>query len=331
MARTRAHRRRQTLRVIVALIVTFAVLVFGREVSRSAHQETSVRLSENLNFAQLAGTLLYQENTFDTELASLLTTGTHLTRVALAAQISGMVQELASWRDVATQMKTPVLSPDLNTTLSADTLTRVGDYDVVLAYVAQALSLSGPSTSLSSPSLGAAQSSLLATAASWGNERHLLARAPGHVTLVVLNHASASLNVPGYVQTLAAAPSLAASRAIVIAAIQVQPAPFPAPALTLSLAPTTTVQVQVSVSNLREITQPVSLAMVFTPSGGAPQEVTDAHTLAPLTSFAFTGHTFSVFPGEKGTLSVTLNGVPAAAGLLHSRTYSVSVSASATG
>jgi hypothetical protein len=90
-------------------------------------------------------------------------------------------------------------------------------------------------------------------------------------------------------------------------------------------------QVQVSVSNLREITQPVSLSMVFTPSGGAPQQVIDAHTLAPLTSFAFAGHTFSVFPGEKGTLGVTLNGVPVSAGLLHSRTYSVSVSPSATG
>jgi hypothetical protein len=331
MARTRAHRRRQTLRVIVALIVTFVVLVFGREVSRSAHQETSARLSENLSFAQLASTLLTQENTFDTELASLLTTGARLTGVAFSAQLSEMTLELSSWRDVATQMKTPVLSPDLNTTLSAETLTRVSDYDVVLAYVAQALGLSGPSTSPSSPSLGAAQSSLLATAASWGNERHLLSEAPGHVTLAALHHASASLNVPGYVQTLVAAPSLAASRAIIIAAIQVQPAPFPAPALTLSLAPTTTVKVQVSVSNLREITQPVTLAMVFNPSGGTPQEVTDVHTLAPLTSFAFTGHTFSVFPGEKGTLSVTLNGVPASAGLLHNRTYSVSVSATATG
>jgi hypothetical protein len=315
----------------VALIVTFVVLVFGREVSRSAHQETSARLSENLSFTQLAGTLLSQENTFDTELASLLTTGTHLTRVAFAVQLSELSQELSSWRDAATQIKTPVLSPDLNTMLSADTLTRVNDYDVILAYVAQGLSLSGPSTSPSSPSLGAAQSSLLETAASWGDERHLLASAPGQVTLAALTHASAGLNVPQYVQTLAAAPSLAASRAIVIAAIQVQPAPFPAPALTLVLAPTTTMQVQVSVSNLREITQPVTLSMVLTPSAGTAQPVTDAQTLSPLTSFAFTSHTFAVFPGEKGTLSVILNGVPASAGLLHSRTYSVSVSASATG
>jgi hypothetical protein len=315
----------------VALIVTFVVLVFGREVSRSAHQETSARLSENLSFAQVAGTLLSRENTFDTELVSLLTTGTHLTRVAFAVQLAELTQELSAWRDVATQMKSPVLSPDLNVTLSADTLTRVGDYDVVLAYLAQALSLSGPSTSPSAPSLGAAQSSLLATAASWGNERHLLASAPGQVTLMALSHASASLNVPQYAQTLAAAPSLAATRAIVIAAIQVQPAPFPAPALSLELAPTSSMQVQVSVSNQREILQPVTLSMVFTPSTGSAQQVSQTQTLSPLTSFAFASHTFSVFPGEKGTLSVSLNGVPASVGLTHSRTYAVSVSAAATG
>lgn len=315
----------------MALIVTFVVLVFGREVSRSAHQETSARLSENLSFAQLAGTLLNQENIFDTDLANLLTTGSHLTRVTFAVQLSELTQDLSGWRDVASQIRTPVLSPDLNITLSADTLTRVSDYDVILAYVAQALSLSGPSTSSAAPSLGAAQNSLLATAASWGNDRHLLASAPGQVTLMALSHASAGLNVPQYVQTLAGAPSLAATRVIVIAAIQVQPAPFPSPALSLELAPTSTLQVQVSVSNQREILQPVSLSMVFTPLSGSAQQVSETQTLSPLTSFAFASHTFSVFPGEKGTLSVTLNGVPASAGLVHSRTYAVSVSASAIG
>jgi hypothetical protein len=315
----------------VALVVTFVVLVFGREVSHSAHQETSARLSENLSFAQLATTLLTQENAFDTNLASLLTTGTHLTRGNFSVRLSELTQELSSWRDLATPITTPVLSPDLNVMLANDTLTRVGDYDVILAYVAQALSLPGPSVSPTAPSLATAQSSLLATAATWGNERHLLDQAPGQVTLAALSHVSAGLNVPQYVQTLAAAPSLAATRSIVIAAIQVQPAPFPSPVQSLVLAPTTTMQVQVSVSNLRVILQPVTLSMVFTPLAGAAQQVSATQTLSPLTSFAFDSHTFSVFPGEKGTLSVTVNGVPASTGLLHSRTYAVSVSASAIG
>ncbi len=317
--------------MVVALIVTFVVLVFGREVSRSAHQETSARLSENLSFAQLADTLLGQEDTFDVNLANLLTTGGQLSRVDFAVQLSELTQDLSVWRDVAGQLRTPTLTPNLNVTLAADTLTRVSDYDVILAYVAQGLSLSGPSTPPAAPSLAVAQSSLLATSASWGSERHFLASAPGHVTLTALSHASAELNVPQYVQTLAAAPSLAATRSIVIAAVQVQPAPFPAPALSLELAPTTTMQVQVSVSNLREILQPVMLTMVFTPLAGSVQQISSTQTLAPLTSFAFASHTFSVFPGERGNLSVTLNGVPASAGLLHSRTYAVNVSASALG
>ena len=315
----------------MALVVTFVVLVFGREVSRSAHQETSARLSENLSFAQMAGTLLSQENTFDANVVGLLTTGNHLSRVTFAVQLSQLTQELAAWRDVATQIKTPVLSPDLNVTLAHETLTRVSDYDVVLAFVARALNLAGPSTPSSALSLSAAQSSLLATSASWGGERHLLASAPGHVTLITLRHASADLNVPQYAQTLVAAPSLAATRAIVIAAIQVQPAPFPAPALNLELTPTPTMQVQVSVSNQREILQPVTLSMVFIPSAGSAQQVNETQTLSPLTSFAFVSYTFSVFPGEKGTLRVTVNGVPASAGLLHSRTYAVSVSSAAIG
>lgn len=311
--------------------MTFVVLVFGREVSRSAHLETSARLSENLSFSQVADTLLSQENTFDTDLTSLITQGSHLTRTAFAVQLTELTQELSTWRAVATQMRAPVLSPDLNTLLSQDTLTRVGDYDAILAAVAHSLDLSGPNTSNATPTLAQAQTSLLATAASWGDERHLLARAPGHVTLAALTHVSAGLNVPQYLLTLTAAPTLAPTRAVIIAAVEVQPAPFPAPALSLVLAPTSTLQIQVSVSNLREIVQPVNVTIVLAPSTGAVQQVTYSHTLGPLTSFAFAAHTFSVFPGEKGTLRVSLNGVPASIALAHSRTYAVTVSPSATG
>lgn len=275
--------------------------------------------------------LLTQENSFDAQLASLLTTGSQLSRTAFALQLSQLTQDLTSWRDVAGLMKTPVLSPHLNVTLAQDTLRRASDFDTILAYLAQGLSLNGPSTSASAPTLGEAQSSLSATAASWGAWRHELSRAPGHVTLMALTNLSARLNIPQYVQTLAAASNLAATRAVVIAAIQVQPAPFPALAGTLLLAPTTTMQVQVAVSNLRVIIQPVTVSMVLTPQGGPAQRTTLAHTLAPTTSFAFESHTFSVFPGEKGTFSVTLNGVPGASGLMHRRTYVLNVSPSGLG
>jgi hypothetical protein len=315
----------------VALVVTFLVLVFGREVSRSAHQELSARQSENLSFATLATTLLTEENSFDTQLASLLTSGSSLSRVAFTVKMSVMTQQLSQWRDEARFLESPVLSPALNQTFAKDTLTRVSDYDTVLAYVAQALDLTGPTTTTAALTLGAAQLSLSATAASWGAQRHELASAPGGVTLLALTNVSGRLNVPQYVATLASATNLSPTRAIVIAAIQVQPAPFPAPALTLLLDPTSTMQVQVAVSNLREILQPVSLTMILTPATGTAQRVTDTQRLAPMTSFAFAAHTFNVFPGEKGTLTVTLNGVPNSSTLLHSRTYSVSVAPTGSG
>lgn len=311
--------------------MTFVVLVFGHEVSRAAHQESSVRASENLNFAALATTLLGRENSFDAQLATLFTTGAQLTRVDFAVRLSELTQELSSWRDQVVFMRTPVLSPDLNVTLVDDTLTRVTDYEVVLSDVARALSLPGPSAPTSSLTLAAAQQSLLETAASWGTDRHVLAAAPGRVTLVALTHVSAQLNVPQDVTALVNSRNLAPIRAIVLSAIQVQPAPLPAPALTLRIAPTSSIQVQVAVSNLREIVQPVSLSITLTPATGQVQRVTMAQTLSPVSSFAFASHAFSVYAGEKATLSVQLNGVPAAAGLVHRRIYALSVSPSGLG
>ncbi len=331
MARTRAQRRRQTLRIVVALIVTFLALVFGREVSRSAHQATSARRSENLSFAAMAGTLLSQENAFDTQLASLMTNGTNLTRPAAALQLTDMTRDLSLWRAEAQFLKTPELTPSLNLTLAEATATRVNDYATVLAYVATSLALTGPSVANPSLTLGAAQQSLLATAASWGGERHALANSPGSVTLAPLTSTSAGLNVRQDVATLASSSNLVATRAIVISALQVQPAPFPAPQLTILLAPTSTMQVQVAVTNLREIIQPVTLTLVLTSASGATQQVTSTHVMAPLSSYAFDPHSFNVVPGEKGTFRVTLNGIPASGPLLHSRTYSLSVSPSGTG
>lgn len=305
-------------------------LVFGREVSRSAHQETSARASENQSFGSLASTLLGRENSFDAQLASLLTVGSRLSRTTFSVQLEELTQELSSWRAVAGLLKTPALTPDLNVTLSRDTLTRVDDYDTVLAYVAQALGLVGPTPPPPS-TLGTAQLSLAQTAASWGADRHLLASAPGHVTLMALTSVSASLNVPQAVASLASASNLAATRAVVISAIQVQPAPFPAPTLTLRLVPTSTMQVQVAVTNLRQILQPVSLSLVLTPASGPVQDVTMTQTLSPGTSFAFASHTFNVFAGERATLTVTLDGRPTSPGLTHRRIYSVSVSPSGLG
>jgi hypothetical protein len=315
----------------VALLLTFLVVVFAREVSRVAHQEQAARQSENLSFATMAETLLGQENSFDAQLTSLLSTGSNVSRIVFAEQVSQMTQDLSSWRNEARLLTRPVLSPSLNLTLVAQTQQRASDYATVLSYVAHALQITGPASTSPSLTLGAAQLSLMATAATWGADRHELDRSPGGVTLSALTATSARLNIPQAVTVLASAPTLAATRAIVISAIQVQPAPFPAPAHTLLLAPTSSFEVQVAVSNLREITQPLSLEMTLTSSGGVVQRVTMSETLSPLASYAFAGHIFSVTPGERGTLTVTLNGVPSSPTLLHSRTYALSVSPSGLG
>ena len=317
--------------MLVALLVTFLVVVFAREVTRAAHQEHSARQGENLSFAAMAATLLGQENSFDSHLATLLSSGSNLSRVAVAEQLSQLTQDLGAWRDEASLLRTPVLAPPLNLTLSAETEARAADYATIVSYVAHALQLNGPAVTNPSLSLGAAQLSLLATAATWGAARHELEYAPGAVTLAALSVASARLNVPQDVTVLASSANLSATRAIEISAVQVQPAPFPAPSHTLLLAPTTTLEVQVSVSNLREILQPVSLTMTLTSSTGAVQGANATQTLSPLSSYAFASHVFSVAPGEKGTLSLSLNGVPGSALLVHNRTYVVRISPSGLG
>ena len=319
------------MRVVLALVVTFVALVFSREVTRSAHQESAARLSENLSFASLATTLIAQENSFDTALATLLNSGAHLTRAEVATKLSQFTQELSAWRSVAQIIRTPVLTPNLNVTLSDETLTRVDDYDVVVSEVAHALTLSGPTIAATAPTLGQAQASLAATAATWGSERHLLATAPGAVTLPALSALAAGANVPQDLAVLSSANNLLPTRAMEIAAIQVQPAPLPSPALTLSFTPTTSIQVQVAVTNRRELLQPLSVTVTFTPSVGTPQTFSATQTLSPLTSYAFAPATFAVFPGEHGTLSVLLTSSPVDPTLTHRRVYSVVVAPASVG
>ncbi len=311
-------------RLSLALAVTLVVVVLGRQVAHYAHQATSARGSENASFVSLATVLLTQENSLDGDLATLLTTGSRLSRVSFATDLGAMEQEVSSWGALAVQLRSPELTPSLNETLADETLARVRDYQRVLATVAAGLVLSGPAAD-PALTLGLAQLSLAATAASWGHERHELAAQPGGVTLAALTARSARLPVPGLVQALASSTNLAATRAVQIAAVQAQPAPLPAPRQVMELTPTSTLQIEVSVSNLREILQPVTMTMAFTPVGGSTQRVSQTQTLSPLTSYAFASHVFVVHPGEKGTLTIALNGIPAAAGLAHQRVYAVSV------
>ena len=182
MARSRTHRRRRWLRLAAVVVVVAVIVGFWSDVSSIAHHQTSAQRTENLSFATLAGNLITQENAVDRRLATLLSSGADLTRVAFAADVASLEQQISQWRDLADQLRTPVLSPSLNLTLSQETISRALDMDVVLADVTTALELSGPRVS-GGLSLGRAQLSLASTAASWGAQRHELASAPGAVTL----------------------------------------------------------------------------------------------------------------------------------------------------
>jgi len=87
VARTRAQRRRHTLLLTVALVATLLVLVFARDIGRSAHGAINPRRSENRSFAALANSLLGQENAFDARLTYLLTNGESVSRSVFAARL----------------------------------------------------------------------------------------------------------------------------------------------------------------------------------------------------------------------------------------------------
>ena len=78
----------------IAVVATLVVLLFARDVTRSAHGAISPRRSENRSFGVLANLLLSQQNDFDAHLAYLLANGTSLTRPVFAARLTQLYQEL---------------------------------------------------------------------------------------------------------------------------------------------------------------------------------------------------------------------------------------------
>jgi hypothetical protein len=98
VARTRAQRRRHSVFLTIALVATFVVLVFARDVSRSAHDAITNERSENRSFAGLANTLITQENAFDTRAARLLRNGGTLTRPIFDARLQQLDQQLPTGR-----------------------------------------------------------------------------------------------------------------------------------------------------------------------------------------------------------------------------------------
>lgn len=319
----------------MALVATLAVLVFARDVSRSAHGALSPRSSENRSFSVLANSLLGQENAFDSRLTYLLTNGQGLTRSVFAARLAQLADQLPLWQTQAAQLRRPRLAHDVNDVVALLTEQRVDDYQAILASVASSLTL--PWTSVAHPTVtlttSAAQASLATTSAEWDTARWGLVREPGRASLLAMSDVSALLDLSSVVGALRNSSSLAVTRGIGIVAVSVTPAPLPAVVGELLLPPTSSVRLGVSVSNASYVNQPVTLTYVLTPTNrlGISQSQSLRMTLGPLQSFAFVPPPLSTVTSEHANLTISVSGAPSGPQMSRLRRYTVIVSPSGNG
>ena len=330
MARTRAQRRRHSLFLTLALVVTLVVLVFARDVTRSAHGAIGPRRSENRSFAGLTNALITQENQFDQRLADLLRSGDTLSRPVLDARLGQLQQQLNLWDTLAEQLRRPKIAHDVNDEMSDLTEQRIAAYETILSAITTALTLPALTPVTSLPAVVDPAQTLLATSSQWAFDRWALAKEPGRVRLYELTtNAATSYQVVG-VQRLVASTALAVTRGVAIAAVSISPAPLPAAHGVILLPPVTLVHMGVTVMNAEFVEQTVTLQITLTPTNGPLPSVTQsfALTLAPLQSYAVVPKLFATVANEKATLRIAVNGAPAAPGMSRSRTYAVVMSPS---
>ena len=328
MARTRAQRRRHSLFLTIALVVTLVVLVFARDVARSAHGAITNQRSENRSFAGLANTLLVQENNFDTRVARLLQSGATLSRPIFDARLNQLDQQLSYWSTSADLLRRPKLAHDINDKIADMTDTRVDDYEEIFATIARSLKLPAPSSSADGTPSSDPAHSLYVTALKWNQDRFALRHEPGTVRLDALTLSSAKLFTSSGVTGLTSSPSLAVVRGIGIAAVSVSPAPLPATKGVLLLPPVLMITLGVSIVNTGFVEQGVTLEVTMSPSNGPLPALRQIfHVgLAPLQSYAFAPQVIAVVSSERATLNIRITGAPASAGLTRSKRYRVKLS-----
>jgi len=316
------------LLITLALVVTLGFLVFGRDVSRSAHGAPGPRKSEDKSFGALANTLITSENRFDGRLHRLLSQGGTLRRYVFAARLAQLDQQLGDWSVAANQLGRPALAHDVNQTLNDVTQARVADYQALLADVAHSLRL--PWSTTGPPVVGNPATALEATSKQWNHARFALVKEPGLVHLDKMSSMSAHYFVANGETALVNSTTLALSRAIGIAAVRVSPAPLPANPGILLLPPVTLVQLGVSVVNESYDTQPVKLTIRVTPANKlrTPFVQTMAATIGPLQAFAFVPKSFGTAPSERAQVVLVLSGAPAAPGMVNHETYQLEMSPS---
>lgn len=317
--------------ITLALVITLLILVFARDVSRSAHGAINERRSENRSFAALANGLIAQENAFDSRLHRLLSQGESLRRVVFAARLYQLSEQLPAWSSEAALLEEPVLAHRVNETFSELTDERVAAYQTMLGDVADALGLPWKVTPLERVTNPAA--TLVATSERWNVARFALAKEPGRVRLDATTIASARYFQRRATRDLTASRSLALVRAISIAALRVSPSPLPASHGILLLPPVSRVELGVSVLNASYDLQPVILVIRVTPTNhlGEPYAETMRATLGPDEAYAFVPKTLTTAPGERAGVVISVTGARAAAGKVTSEHYRLEMSPSGNG
>ena len=313
--------------ISLALVVTLIVLVFARDVSRSAHGAITARRSENRSFGALANALILQENAFDGRLYLLLSQGGSLSREVFAARLSQLDEQLSGWSTAADQLRRPTLSHDVNNEFDLLTQERVETYQTLLGDVAHDLQLPWNvqySATIVNPAV-----SLIETSKSWNMDRFALRKEPGTVRLDATSAETAQYFDKNGANALQST-SLALVRAVDIAAVRVNPSPLPSKSGVLLLPPVTSVQVGVTVVNDSYDNQPITFTVQVIPlnNRGASFSQRMTTTLGPMGAFAFVPKILTTVPSEQARIIFHVIGARAAVGKLTTETFRLEMSPS---
>jgi len=315
VARNRGRRRRQNLKLLIALAVTLALVVLVRDVARLARQSNSQRASLNQSFAVLATSVLNDEATLRGEVTAILSGASTMTRPILAARLALVRESADSLRQRVALLAKPSIAHGVQNTLITVTDLRSTAVSDLASVVSSALDLPGGSSS--SATVSSIESSVLSSDNMWASAHTELVGEPGHVSLPASTFALTTGPLATAVNTLLSVPALAPTRAMTIAAVSVTPAPLPAPIGVLKLIPVTSIDVAVAVRNTQYISQGFAVTLTVRPTTavGVGFSRSLSSVAGPLGGRALSFPSIAVVPGERATVTISLTGVaPATSG-----------------
>jgi hypothetical protein len=316
------------LLLTLAVAVTLVLLVFARDVTRSAHSSTNTRRSENRSFGGLANALIVQQNSFDQSLTTLLQSGGALTRPVLDTQLEQLRLQLTTWNTEAQLLRRPRLAHDVNDKLEQLTLQRIDAYNTILSSIASQLTLPPLAPDSNDKPVSSPGQLVITTGIAWNADRYDLTKEPGRQHLAPMTFAGAKYFISFGAQNLTSSSTLAVVRGIGVAAVSISPAPFPSTHGELLLPPVSQFHIGVSVSNTGYVEQPATLNVTLTPTNGPHPTVRQSFhmKLAPLQSYAVVPKDFQTVPSERATLVISVSGASAGANMTTTRTYTVVMS-----